>query len=195
MSGDADLELIDSHAGAVAAADLIVVFGTRHWTPAEIAASLFKRNLAPAILVTGGPSRDPESTAEAHRHRDLLTAAGVPGDVILVEDRSSNTVENVTMGWAVAERALEEVRTVIAVTKWYHRRAVVTLAHHVSAIERIYVADYTPFNTDRGIPLTRERWEESCPKSVRRETAYLRQIKADGIDLLRRSRDGGWIRS
>ncbi len=36
----ADLELIDAHAGVVSSAVLIFVFGTRHWTPAEVSIAL-----------------------------------------------------------------------------------------------------------------------------------------------------------
>jgi hypothetical protein len=187
--------LVDCKADGLAVADLIFVFGTRHWTPAEVAAALYKRSLSKTVVVTGGPDRDPESLPEAHRHRDLLVAAGVPASSVIVEDKSVHTLENVTLARPLIESALGEVRTVIAVTKWYHRRAVVLLAQHMPSLERIYVADYAPFNTDRGISLTRETWEDSCPRSVAKETQYLREMQANGSDLLTRSSGGGWVRS
>lgn len=190
-----DPVLVDCHAPGLDAADFIFVFGTRHWTPAEVAAALFKRALSKTIVVTGGPDRDPELRPEAHRHRDLLIAAGVPEAAILVEDKSLHTLENVTLARPLIEGALGQPRTAIAVTKWYHRRAVVLLAAHLPSLERVYVADYTPFNTDRGIPLTRETWEDSCPRSVAKESEYLRQMANEGIDLLSRSAEGGWVRS
>lgn len=193
---DADLSLIDSHAGDVAAADFIIVFGTRHWTPAEYAAALFKRHLAPLIVVTGGAARDPERMSEAVRHRALLVAAGVPDAQVLVESESTNTEANVTLAAPlVSERLGREPSSALAVVKWYHRRALVTLAANMPSLNRIYAADYAPFNTERGIALTRENWQTSCPNSVRRETTYLRDMKQRGVDLLERAAEGGWVRS
>lgn len=36
-------------------------------------------------------------------------------------------------------------------------------------------------------------WRDSCPRSVTRESEYLRQMESDGIDLLARSSEGGWV--
>jgi hypothetical protein len=83
---------------------------------------------------------------------------------------------------------------VIAVVKWYHRRALVHLADEVPSIERIFTAAYEPFDalTRRG--MTRARWEETLPERVPRETSYLRRMAAEGKDLLRRT-EAGWVRS
>jgi len=190
-----DLDLIDSHAGALGAADFIMTFGTRHWTPAELASALFKRGLAPLIVTTGGPSRDPERASEGQRHRDLIVASGVPANAVVAEVESAHTLENVTLARPLVLERIGEPRTAIAVVKWYHRRALILLAQHMPSLQRIYAADYAPFNTDRGIALTRETWEDSCPRSVDRESGYLREWQARGVDLLTRADGGGWIRT
>ncbi|MBO0880765.1 MAG: YdcF family protein, partial [Mycobacterium sp.] len=143
-----DLELIDPHAGAVRNADLIFIFGTRHWTPAELAADLYHAGRAPFVVTTGGPQRHPRGISEAEVHQRLLVAAGVPEDAVIVENRSATTVENVTMSAPLIAQTVGPVRTVIAVVKWYHRRALVTLAAQAPYISRIYAADYEPFNAD-----------------------------------------------
>jgi len=85
-------------------------------------------------------------------------------------------------------------RSVIAVVKWYHRRALVTLARHAPSIERIYAADYEPFNTDRRIALSRSNWRDSCPRSVERERQYMDDFVAAGVDVLART-GAGWVRT
>lgn len=189
-----DLELIDSHAGAVEQADLILIFGTRHWTPADVAAELYFSGRAPVIVTTGGADRHPRGVSEAVVHQRLLLAAGVPAEAIIVESQSVNTVENVTLALPLIERSVGQVRTVIAVVKWNHRRALVTLAAHAPWIERIYAADYEPFDAARRIHLSRTNWRDTYANRVRRETEYLQQMRANGFDLLTRT-GAGWIRS
>jgi hypothetical protein len=192
--GAVDLDLIDSQAGDVQDADLIFIFGTLHWTPAELAAQLYHAGRARVIVTTGGPDRHPRRVSEAVVHQQLLIGAGVPESAVIVEDRSTSTVENVTMSAPLIAEAVGSVRSVIAVVKWYHRRALVTMARHAPHIERIYAADYEPFNAERRIVLGRHNWADSVPRSVARETRYMRGLSADGFDLLQRS-DAGWVRT
>lgn len=189
-----DLDLIDARAGEVASADLILIFGTLHWTPAELAAELYHAGRAPVIVTTGGPDRHPRGVSEAVVHQRLLVGAGVPEDAVIVEDRSATTLENVTMAAPLIAEAVGSVRSVIAVVKWFHRRALVALAAHIPHIERIYAAAYEPFNAERRIVLGRQNWEDSCPRSVQRETRYMRGLDADGFDLLQCT-DTGWVRT
>jgi hypothetical protein len=192
--GAVDLDLIDARAGDVQDADLIFIFGTLHWAPAELAAELFHAGRAPFIVTTGGPDHHPRRVSEAVVHQQLLVAAGVPEDAVIVEDRSTTTFENVTMSAPLIADAVGTVRSVIAVVKWYHRRALVTLARHAPRIERIFAADYEPFNAERRIVLSRHNWADSAPRSVERETRYMRELAADGFDLLHRA-DPGWVRT
>jgi hypothetical protein len=189
-----DLDLVDSRAGAVRDADLIFIFGTRHWVPAELAAELYHAGRAPFIVTTGGPDRHPRRVSEAVVHQRLLVGAGVPEDAVIVEDRSITTVENVTMSAPLIAEIVGEVHSVIAVVKWYHRRALVTMAAHAPNIERIYAADYEPFNADSRVVLGRRNWADFSPSTVERETRYMRELAADGFDLLQRT-DSGWIRT
>lgn len=185
--------LVDAHAGRLAAADVIFVFGTQHWTPAELAAALYGKGLAPVIVTTGGAARHPRGLTEALIHRDLIVTAGVPTSDVLVETRSTNTEENVTMALPLL-RQLGDVKSVIAIVKWFHRRALITLAAHLPSVERIYAADYEPFNWHTRTALSRATWRESCPRSVAKEVGYLHDLRAKGVDLLRRT-DDGWIRN
>lgn len=192
-TNDPIIDLVDAHAGAVHPADVVFVFGTQHWSPAELAASLYFDGMAPKIILTGGPSRHPRGRAEARVHRDLLIAAGVPESAVLVEETSRHTGENVSHAAPLLNR-IGPVTSAIAVVKWFHRRALITLAAQVPSLERIYAADYEPFNANTRSSLARATWETSCPKSVAKEERYLQAMLDEQVDLLTRT-DDGWIRS
>ncbi len=189
-----DLELIEASAPGMEAADAIFVFGTLHTTPTEVASGLYHEGYAKLIVLTGGECPDRRGHHEAHRHRDLLTAAGVPREAMLVEDRSATTLENVTMALPLVQERVSQLRTVIAVVKWFHRRALVTLAHHAPSVERLFAAAYEPYDPVTGKLLRRSTWETTSPRSVAQETRYMRALIARGFDPL--ARDGrGWART
>jgi vancomycin permeability regulator SanA len=135
-------------------ADLIFVFGTRLVDPAHIAVGLYRQQRAPYIVLTGGNNRHTGEN-EAERMYAVLTEMGVPDEAIVVEKRSINTLENVTLAIPEIEQklALASVRSVLAVCKWMHsRRALMTLKRHFPRGMRYYAQTYEP----EGI--TRENW-------------------------------------
>jgi uncharacterized SAM-binding protein YcdF (DUF218 family) len=85
-------------------ADVIIVLGAgleRDNRPgpaltrrANHAAELWKRVLAPAIICTGGITGRENTRSEASACSELLRAAGVPEEDIVLEDRSRSTEEN-----------------------------------------------------------------------------------------------------
>lgn len=191
---DEDLGRIDAHAGALGQADLIFVFGTRHWTPAEIAVQCYRDGLAPVVVLTGGGTRQHDGLNEARQHRSLLIAAGVPEEAIVVEDRSTVTHENVALAAAALKQILPRPAQAVAVVKWYHRRGLVELAQHMPSLQRIFAADYEPHNPVKREVLSRTAWRTTCPRSVARELGYMEQIIQSGRDPLTRT-EAGWIRS
>ena len=174
------LDMIDARADGPAPSDVIFIFGTRMDAPAVIAAELFHCGFAPLVVATGGAGRPHDHLNEATHHLELLIRAGVPHAAVLVEDRSTNTVENVQFALPPIEARIGPPRSVIAVVKWHHRRALVTLARYAPTIERLYAAAYQPDS------VTQDRLE--------REAEYMRELTAQGIDPL--VADGhGWRRS
>jgi len=107
-------------------ADAIVVFGAAEYngTPSPVlkarldqALELEDRNLAPAIITTGGSGGDPHFT-EGGVGRDYLIQQGVAEAIILSETRSDTTYESVR---AVAQILKERhARTCIAVSDGFH---------------------------------------------------------------------------
>lgn len=87
-------------------ADCIVGFGNFNTDIALRAAELYREGWAPKILFTGGLGRNtagilPEP--EAVRFGRVAMDAGVPREDILLEDRSTNTAENIRFTRALLE--------------------------------------------------------------------------------------------
>ena len=79
-------------------ADCIVGFGNFNDNIARRAAQLYLEGLAPKILFTGGLGRNTEGLLlepEAVRFARTAMECGVPESDILIEDRSTNTKENI----------------------------------------------------------------------------------------------------
>ncbi len=88
---------------------------------ARYAAELYRRGLAPTLILTGGVGDHPPS--EARAAAVIAREEGVPDEAIVLEERSTSTEEN----------ALEAARLVDA-----RRVLVVTDAYHVFRAERVF---------------------------------------------------------
>ena len=79
-------------------ADCIVGFGNFNTDIARRAAELYREGLAPKILFTGGLGRNTEGLLpepEAVRFAQVAMEWGVPKEDIILEDKSTNTKENI----------------------------------------------------------------------------------------------------
>ena len=111
--------------GALRQADLIWVLGSHDLRVADRAAELWKDGLAREILMSGGLGNltagffeKPEAELLAER----AVARGVPREALLIENRSTNTGENVRFSRQVLEGEGRVVRSVIAIQKPYMER-------------------------------------------------------------------------
>ena len=80
------------------AADCIVGFGNFNDNIARRAAELYLQGYAPKVLFTGGLGRNTEGLLkepEAVRFGKVAMACGVPEKDIILEDKSTNTAENI----------------------------------------------------------------------------------------------------
>lgn len=137
--------------------DLLFVFGSRQMTPAYLAVELYHNGQAPYVVLTGGANRYTGHN-EADAYFELLISRGVPHNKIILENRSTNTLENVTFALPLIEQTipLDSIQTVLAVCKWMHsRRALMTLKRHLPQGVRYYAHTYVP----EGI--TRENWHQN----------------------------------
>lgn len=79
-------------------ADIIVGFGNFNTDIARRAAELYFHGFAPKILFTGGLGRNTEGLlpeSEALRFAKVAMSCGVPEQDIILEDKSTNTKENI----------------------------------------------------------------------------------------------------
>jgi uncharacterized SAM-binding protein YcdF (DUF218 family) len=81
--------------------DVLFAFGSKNLGVARRTARLHHAGIAPRIVVTGGPI-GPGAMSEAAVYADMLEAAGVTPDRIIVEPVARNTGENVALGMAAA---------------------------------------------------------------------------------------------
>jgi hypothetical protein len=122
-------------------ADLLFVFGTRHGVCRFLAVieDLWRNGMFRWALLTGGPTPG-EPKTEAALLADGMATMGVPLDRILLEERATNTGENVIFSLPIIERrlGLANVRSIIAVGKYFSSaRYLMTLQRHWPAVEKM----------------------------------------------------------
>lgn len=110
--------------------DLMLVAGSHDTSVAEHAATLYKDVAFKTIVASGGQGKitsQTQSEPEAIRFRHIMEDNGVPSGSVLVEDRASNTGENVTFTRTLLSDLNVVPRTAVIVTKPYMaRRAIAT---------------------------------------------------------------------
>lgn len=162
--------------------DVAFVFGTwDKWQESvEKAAQLYKDGLTPKILVSGG-ANPATGVVEGDLMAKDLEKLGVRRADILIENKSTNTLENVLFSKDVIDQALglEEVETITAVVKNYHaRRALMTLRRHMPSNITLKPAVYISSK----YPMTKETWDtnEDWKKIVLGEKDKIKAYLAKG---------------
>jgi uncharacterized SAM-binding protein YcdF (DUF218 family) len=107
-------------------ADVILVLGAAEYRgkPSPVlrarldhALALYKRNLAPRILTTGGAGGDPVFT-EGEVGRDYLVRHGVPSEAIILEAESESTMHSTAAAAEIMRRM--NLKSCIVVSDGYH---------------------------------------------------------------------------
>ena len=171
-------------------ADLCLVFGNRFVCPelAAQAAALYKQGLVKKIAASGGVLTS-DGRTEAAAIRDELVRLGVPADDILVEDRATNSGENVVFTKALAEKTLgpDAVRSVIGIGHISAgRRFLMTLAKQWPEVLPMYIS-VNPY------PVARADWarhqgfrqkvlEEWGKIAGYKEKGFIEEIDIDSIN-------------
>lgn len=119
---------------ALRPADCILALGSHDVRVVERAADLFLAGMAPWLVCAGGLGRLTEGVwdrPEGDIFAEIAVGRGVPGERILVENRSTNTGENFERTEPLLRAHGLDPRTVIVVQKPYmERRAFATAKRH-----------------------------------------------------------------
>jgi len=110
-------------------ADAILVLGSHDTRVARHGAKLFLEGWAPLIIFAGGFGRltGDWTRPEAHMFADVAVAEGVPKEKILIEDKSTNTGENIQFTKKLLKKKGINAKKFIVVQKPYmERRACAT---------------------------------------------------------------------
>jgi uncharacterized SAM-binding protein YcdF (DUF218 family) len=119
------------HVGhALAKADAIFVLGSHDTRVAERAAQIFLEGWAPLVVFSGhlgALTRESWRRSEAEVFADVAAALGVPRERMLIEDRSTNTGENVEFTRRLlCEHGLSVSRAVAVQKPYMERRTLAT---------------------------------------------------------------------
>ncbi len=119
-------------------ADIIMCFTSIDLSVPIYVAELFKNKMAPLILISGKRAVNNEikgniqqtnwgTSSEAEKYAQLMKEEGVPGSVILIEEKATNSGENVIYSYELLKKRNMLPRKVIIVHKpTMERRAYAT---------------------------------------------------------------------
>ena len=156
------------------AADAIVVLGAAQYVgrPSPVlrarvdhAVSLWKRGLAPTLILTGGTGVG-DTTSEAAVARKYAMSRGVPDQAIVIEQHGRTTSESMQ---AVA-RIMDdrEKNTVILVSDPFHMLRLSILARRFGLVPYTSPTRTSPITSNR-----EERWKYMVSESVKVPLAYI----------------------
>ena len=161
-------------------ADLLFVFGTREDVELRVdeACRLWRGGYFRWAIVSGGITPGSERS-ECEIIAGAMIAGGIPADVVLREDRATNTGENVTFSLPIIDAAvgLSRIRSVICLgNTWTARRYPMTLHRHWPEVEKMLVTVDT-FTT----PRTQWHANPELARRMLREWGKIEPYKAKGF--------------
>ena len=144
-----------------AKADCILALGSHDLRVADRAAELYLEGWAPLVIMSGGLgnfTQDMWTETEADQFAAIAIQKGVPAEAVLIENKSSNTGENILFTQELLEQKGLDPHTFIVVQKPYmERRSYATFKKHWPDKELLVTSPQIPFDkyaTD-DIPLER----------------------------------------
>lgn len=142
-------------------ADCIVGFGCYNEEIALRAAELYRLGYAPKVLFTGGLGRNTKemwTQNEAERFAAIAMKAGVPEEDILIENRSTNTAENILFTKAKFQELGMNVQRIIGIHKpFMERRLFAAMGVYWPQVEcvitspQVSIEEYIRLSTAQGL--------------------------------------------
>jgi uncharacterized SAM-binding protein YcdF (DUF218 family) len=146
---------------ALEKADCILVLGSHDLRVAERAAQLYLEGWAPMIIFSGGLgnfTKEMWTETEADQFAAIAISMGVPKEAILIENKSTNTGENIVFTQQLLSQKNLNPQSFIVVQKPYmERRSYATFKQHWPAKKLIVTSPQISFEAypTEQIPLER----------------------------------------
>lgn len=161
------------------AADILFIFGTStiDGEVLESVARNCQKGCFPKVLVTGLSGRLYSETGKpvAHIMRDELIARGVPSDLILVQDKSTNTLEDVAFSLVVLKDHDISPESIAFLCKAHHSGRCLRTLRKFFPSQRLspitYLAEYD------GVKVSKTDWYQHEVSRGRVYGEYLRIIE------------------
>lgn len=159
--------------------DLMLIFGVArssgNWCPA---AELIRSGLARRVLISGGVPYDGSGTiSEAQGIRSALVELGIGNDVIMVEERSRNTMENVIFSREFLRSAGEFPASVVFYCKSHHAgRVWRTMVKHMPRVV-LSCSTYDAKYDDDGVSVRAPDWHQHVTATRRVLAEYERILR------------------
>ncbi|MGZ8539529.1 MAG: YdcF family protein [Chitinophagaceae bacterium] len=144
-----------------AKSDCILALGSHDLRVADRAAELYLQGWAPLVIMSGGFgnfTQDMWSEAEADQFAAIAIERGVPAEAILIENRSTNTGENILFTQQLLEQKGLDLQNFIVVQKPYmERRSYATFKKHWPGKNLLVTSPQIPFSeyATNDIPIER----------------------------------------
>ncbi|MGZ8517673.1 MAG: YdcF family protein [Chitinophagaceae bacterium] len=144
-----------------AKSDCILALGSHDLRVADRAAELYLQGWAPLVIMSGGFgnfTQDMWSEAEADQFAAIAIERGVPAEAILIENRSTNTGENILFTQQLLEQKGLDPQNFIVVQKPYmERRSYATFKKHWPGKNLLVTSPQIPFSeyATNDIPIER----------------------------------------
>ncbi len=130
-------------------ADCILTLGSHDLRVAERAAELYLQGWAPLLVFSGGLGRLTEGMwkeAEADQFAKIALAQGVPQEAFFIENRSTNTGENILFTQQLLHRnGLDPQRFIVVQKPYMERRSYATFKKHWPEKTLLVTSPQIPF--------------------------------------------------
>jgi len=163
----------------LAKADIGFVFGNAECAEdlAVQAAKLYKKGYFKKVILSGGSVVS--DISEAQRMCKIMTDMGIPKEDLILEDKATNTGENVTLGMDLLDKeiGLNNIQTVIIVGQIEaSRRFIMTMEKHWPDVTKM-------FCTCNRYGISRKKWHEHeyLMETVKNEYYKIEPYKKKGF--------------
>lgn len=162
-------------------ADLIFGLGSHDIRVAERAAELYLGKYAPKVIFSGGFGRLTEGDwdkAEADTFAEVAIRMGVPPEDVLIENRATNTGENISLGYETLKAHHIFPKKIILVQKPYmERRTYATFMKQwpgeaVEIVEIMVTSPQIPLEEYSTDPIFREKFINAMVGDTQRIKLY-----------------------